>query len=73
MNKYQKIIEETQSGKKGQQAEHTAFLYTSIYKDVVAILRIVLPGSNMMAVASHMKSIMYSLIELKTGQRPRKF
>jgi hypothetical protein len=50
-----------------------AHLYTSIFGDIAAILKLVLPSSKALTVENHLKSIMYNLIELKTGERPKKF
>lgn len=48
-------------------------LYTSIFVALSAITKILLPHSKAVNVDAHLKSIMYDLIELKTGKRPKKF
>ncbi len=48
-------------------------LYKSIFRDVMKALNILLPSDKALTVGEHIKSIMYALIELKTGQRPEKF
>jgi hypothetical protein len=56
-----------------QKQMRTVHLYGSIFRDVTAILKMLLPSDKALAVSQHLKSIMYSLIELKVGKRPDKF
>lgn len=48
-------------------------LYASIFRDVLAILKILLPTEKAMVVGNHLKSAMYAIIEVQTGKRPDKF
>jgi hypothetical protein len=72
--RYAEITESPEKQKRTQlQLERTAHLYKSIFQDVVGILRLLLPSDKALPVGQHLKSIMYVLIELKTGKRPDKF
>lgn len=51
----------------------TLYLYSAIVKDFEAILKILLPSDQAMVVGQHIKTIIQSIIELKTGKRPGKF
>ncbi len=66
-------IDKTDKKKVLQRNMRTTHLYGSIFRDVVAILRVLLPSDKALIVGQHIKSIMYSLIELKMGKRPNKF
>ena len=48
-------------------------LYTSIFRDVSTILKILYPSDRALPLSQNVKSIMYALIEIKTGKRPDKF
>lgn len=61
------------NNREANRRKRAALLYASIFRDVLAILKILLPGDKVMVVGNHLKSAMYSLIELKTGARPDKF
>lgn len=71
--KYIDITDKTDKKKVLQRNMRTTHLYGSIFRDVVAILRVLLPSDKALIVGQHIKSIMYSLFELKTGKRPEKF
>lgn len=60
--------------KRGLQRQmRTKHLYAVIFRDVRDILNVLLPSDKALTVGQHIKSIMYSLIELKTGNRPENF
>lgn len=71
--RYAEITDKTDKKKVLQRNMRTAHLYTSIFRDVLAILKVLLPSDKALTVGQHLKSIMYSAIELKTGKRPDKF
>lgn len=56
-----------------QQQMRKSHLYSEIYRDLIAILKIILPAEKAIAVGNHAKGIMFNLIELQTGKRPDKF
>lgn len=71
--KYADITDKTGKKRVIQRNMRTAHLYSSIFLDVVAILKELLPSDKALIVGQHLKSIMYALIELKMGKRPDKF
>lgn len=71
--RYADITDKTDKKRVLQQKMRTTHLYVSIFRDVVAILKVLLPNDKALTVGQHLKSIMYSLIEMKTGRRPDKF
>ncbi len=71
--KYIDIPDKTDKKKVLQRNMRTTHLYTSIFRDIAAILKILLPSATALIVGQHAKSILYSLFELKTGKRPEKF
>ncbi len=71
--RYADIPDKTDKKKVLQRNMRTAHLYSSIFTDVIAIFRVLLPSDKALVVSQHAKGIMYSLIELKTGKRPDKF
>lgn len=71
--KYADITDHTDKKKELQRKMRTAHLYGSIFRDGTAILKVLLPSDKALIVGQHLKSIMYSLIELKVGKRPDKF
>jgi hypothetical protein len=71
---YREIVEKGRGDKKTLQRNmRTMNLYASIFRDVSAILKVLLSSDKALTVSQHAKSIMYSLIELKMGKRPDKF
>ena len=71
---YESITEYDRKNKReGLRMERRTELYTSIFRDLSAILKILLPTKKADIVGQHLKSLMYSVIELKTGKRPGKF
>jgi hypothetical protein len=72
--RYAEITESPEEQKRAQlRLARSAHLYRTIFYDIVAILKILLPSNKAMLVGEHFKSIMYSLIELKTGKKSDKF
>jgi hypothetical protein len=72
--RYAEIAESPEEQKRAQlRLARSAHLYGSIFRDIVAILKVLLPSDKALTVSQHLKSIMYSLIEMKTGKRPDKF
>lgn len=62
------------------QAEHAQLrldrqrqLYKMIFQDIANIITLLVPGDKSFVIMSHAKSVMYSLIELKTGKRVKRF
>ena len=52
--------------------QRKAQLYLSLWRDIAAIIKCLLPPDRAKTVHDHAKSIFYALIELKTGKRPDK-
>lgn len=48
-------------------------LYSEIWRDVVTIIRILVPGDKANQVTTRAKGIMVNLIEVITSKRPDKF
>lgn len=48
-------------------------LYSLIWRDVVTIIKILVPHDKADQITTRAKGIMLNLIELKTGKRPDKF
>ena len=55
-----------------QQQMRKTHLYSEIYRDLMAILKLVLPSDKVLDVGNHVKGIMFNLIELQSGKRPDK-
>lgn len=70
--KYADITEKTSKIAVQRRARET-YLYASIFRDVTAILKILLSSDKAMVVSNHLKSAMYAIIELQSGKRPDKF
>jgi hypothetical protein len=56
----------------GMRHQRRLQLYIEIWRDVAAIIKLLVPKDKSLAVSNHTKSIYYNLIELKTGSRPDK-
>lgn len=56
-----------------QQQMRKAHLYSEIYRDLMAILKLVLPSEKVLDVGNHVKSILFNMIEIQSGKRPDKF
>ena len=69
---YADITVET-NNRDANRRKRATHLYASVFRDVLAILKILLPSDKAMVVGNHLKSAMYALIELKTGAHPDKF
>ena len=69
---YADIVEKT-DGRDARRRERATRLYASVFRDVAAILKILLPDDKAIVVGNHLKSGMYAIIELKTGSKPDKF
>ena len=72
---YQKIrrSSEVHGVRQKSEANRRLYLYTQIFTDIAAIMKIFLPSDKAVIVSNHIKSIMYNLIELTTGKRPDNF
>ena len=55
-----------------QQQMRKTHLYSEIYRDLMAILKLVLPSDKLLDVGNHVKSILFNMIELQSGKRPDK-
>ena len=70
--RYADIANKTDKRKALQQSMKRAHLYSEIWRDAKAIIRILLPDEMALTVCNHLKGILFNLIELKTGKRPDK-
>jgi hypothetical protein len=73
--KYSEIVNakaDIERRRKQNKLNRQAQIYREIWSDVAAIIKYVVPEDKCLRVSNHLKSIMYGLIELKTGKRPDK-
>jgi hypothetical protein len=53
-------------------SKRKAQLYSMIWRDIAAIIKLLAPDDKAEMVSNHIKSMLYSIIEMKTGRRPDK-
>ncbi len=66
-------ITTTTNSREANRRKRLAHLYTSIFRDMSAILKILLPPDKVPVVGNHLKSVMYAIIEVQTGKKPDRF
>lgn len=71
--KYADIPDQTDNKKARRQKARRLRLYSEIWRDIVTIIRILVPGAQADKITTRAKGIMVNIIELKTGKRPDKF
>lgn len=71
--KYADIPDKTDKEKAQYHKGRRSHLYSEIWRDVVTIIKILVPGDKTDRITTRAKGIMVNLIELKTGKRPEKF
>lgn len=67
------IPDDTQQKRKQLQFERRKQLYKMIFRDISEIIDVLLPSDRGLRVKTHVKSVMYALIELGTGKQIGKF
>ena len=69
------ITDDTQAKREQLRRDRQVHLYASLYKDIAAILKLLMPNDSdkAMIAGQHLKSMMYALVELKTGKKASKF
>jgi len=73
MKDYQSIVASPEKRKRElQQQMRKTHLYSEIHRDLVEILKLVLPSDKAIAAGNHVRSIMFNLIEIQSGKRPDK-
>lgn len=71
--RYADITDKTDKKAELQHKDRIERLYSEIWRDVVTIIKILVPGDKSESITTRAKGIMVNLIELKTGKRPKKF
>jgi hypothetical protein len=67
------ISDDTQAKRKQLQLDRQLQLYKTIFRDISEIVDVLLPSDRGLRIKTHVKSVMYALIELKTGKQIKKF
>ena len=67
------ISDDTHQKRKQLKLERQQQLYKMIFRDISEIIDVLLPSPKGLRVKTHVKSIMYALIELWTGKQIGKF
>jgi hypothetical protein len=67
------VTDEADKKKKLRRNARRLRLYSEIWRDVVTIIKILVPHDKADQITTRAKGIMVNLIELKTGKRPDKF